>query len=201
MATNVKEKVAEKTDPTADAPVAQAMEEASSPASIKPILDNLILPNIPSGPPPLKTDKPRLKIRAIAKQHSLREYAIIEHVVVVPSTHLLEDVFEAGYLWNLHNLMNRGHHVILHHELWYWEYHARVIKVDNDLQLITLSPTLGLVEHNQQTRSLDWKQVRIEHKGALGRWTILFGNSSLKSGFETEQEAHDWIVRKRKGLI
>jgi hypothetical protein len=107
-------------------------------------------------------------------------------------------VLDPRYLWQLQHKLNRFDEVLLHDEAFRWEIRARVMRKNSELQLVFIDPIMAPVRHEVVIDpKLDFAAITVEHRGAVDKWTVIRGNVKLRTGFETLEEAEEW-VRQRK---
>lgn len=159
-----------------------------APASVAPV----------NTTPELKVVERRQDVyRATTKNWGLREHKLREHVVTVPEGKTLEQTLHNGFLFNLVDQISRGAEVLVHDELWRWEYKLRVLKIDRYAQSVFTS-MLYFKEHVIGQAAIDWNAVTIEKKGAFGKWTVLLGPHALIDKFETREDAEAWVEKKKQ---
>jgi hypothetical protein len=109
-----------------------------------------------------------------------------------------EHALDPRYLWQMQHKLNRYDELIMHDEAFRWEFRARVMYKNAELQLVQIDPITPIVRHEVGSSvKVNFSEVKIEHKGSVDKWTVFLGNVKLKTGFETPEEAEDWVrVRK-----
>lgn len=100
-------------------------------------------------------------------------------------------------LWLAHDKLRRFDMVTFHDELHTWEVTARVMKIDKELQVVLVSALGPPVKHAINAANIDYDQIKIEERGAVGKWSLIYGKSVLSSGHETKELAQKWLSRKR----
>lgn len=121
------------------------------------------------------------------------------HVVKCPGKVTPEIALGERYLWSIHTKFKRGDRVLFRHETFAWEVEATVIKINTELQTVRVSPLYKPVFHKLTDDKVDLDNLTVEHKGAAHKWVVMLGTSRIKTNFETQEEAEQWIARKKLG--
>lgn len=135
--------------------------------------------------------------RPTHQNRRLHEDAVQHHDIAVQGV-TPEQAQDPSFLWVVSDKLPRWCLVTIHDDMYRWEYTARILKIDKELQLIYQS-LIGAVTFHQTASAakIDWSSVKIERKGAKAKWTISLGTSMLQDGFESEDEALGWVARKK----
>lgn len=100
-------------------------------------------------------------------------------------------------LWGFKPRLTRFDLVTFHDELWTWEVTGRIMKMDNELQVVILDPVTALVRHKINASNIDYDAIRIEHHGATAKWCLIYGRNVLSDKHETQEAAQRWLARKK----
>jgi hypothetical protein len=127
-------------------------------------------------------------------------YGEVEHAVHIVKCRGVtpEHAQDPRYLWQIQHKLARYDEVILADIAFRWEVRVRVMYKDPELQLVRTSPIAPVAYHEVgRGAGADLDQLKVEHKGSVDKWTVFLGAVKLKTGFETQEEAEDWVrIRK-----
>lgn len=156
---------------------------------------------VPIGFQPVPSEKePKLVMRATKRlEEDHTHYSVVIEGVPANIDAIKEFITKSPRtLWPLHDKRLQRYDVLtVRDDLWRWEYTTRVMKIDKELQVIMTSIMSAPVLHSVTGVAIDYDNVKVVHRGAKGKFSLMYRDSVLIDGFETEEEAHKWLVRKR----
>lgn len=153
-----------------------------------------------AAPAKVEPTAPRVEGFRQAEPRDLALYGDVLHSVHIVKCRGVppEHAMDPRYLWRVQHRLTRYDEVILADVNFRWEVRVRVMYKDAELQLVRVSP-IGPVAYHEVGRGAqpDLSQIKIEYKGPVDKWSAFHGTAKLKTGFETPEEAEDWVRTRR----
>jgi len=145
---------------------------------------------------------------AMPRHRQIVSTAYNTHAIECPGMSLAEflalqidEGAEKRYLYTLIKYFKRYDLLVLYDEPRSWEVHARLMKIDTELQTVHLSP-IHIVEHNLvATARVKLGDITVLHLGDALKWCVLHGKTRLKTGFDSKVEAEQWLSRYKAAAV